>query len=352
MTMNEKDRIPKESPEFVRTSLAGAMTLGLKKGQFYRGAKLYCLNLLLTYEKGCFARCAYCGLSKKREGEYGKKSFIRVTWPTYPVNELIKLTKSKGKHIKRICISMITNHRAVQDTKTICEMFNNELHIPISILITPTIVNTRDLYDFRNAGADKIGVAIDLATSELFDRYRGKGAGGPHRWDRYWDILSEAINVFGKNNAGAHLMVGMGETEKQMCKTIQRVRDIGGNTHLFSFFPERASILENRTPPPMSTYRRIQIARYLIDSDLIHEKDIQYDEDEKIMAFGLNERKLMEIIESGEPFRTSGCTGEDGQVACNRPYANSRPGPFIRNYPFPPDRKDIIRIKAQIWGKN
>lgn len=344
----ENRGIPKESPDFVRTSLAGAMTLGLKNGLFYRGAKLYCLNLLLTYEKGCFARCAYCGLSKRRQGEYEKKSFIRVTWPNYPVDNLINLTKSKGKHIKRVCISMITNPRAVKDTITICERFKSALKIPISLLITPTILKVQDLKDFKEAGADKVGVAIDLATEKLFDKYRGKGAGGPHRWSRYWEILRCAIDVFGKDNVGAHLIVGMGETEKEMCATIQRVRDMGGNTHLFSFFPENGSIMKNHCPPPIDTYRRVQLARYLIDSEIINEMAIQYDKDERIVDFGMSQKELMDIIESGEPFRTSGCRGEDGEVACNRPYANSRPGPFIRNYPFPPQKKDILIIKKQL----
>jgi len=42
-----------ESPEYLRMSLAAALTLGLKNGSFYRGARLYCINLLLTYKRGC-----------------------------------------------------------------------------------------------------------------------------------------------------------------------------------------------------------------------------------------------------------------------------------------------------------
>ena len=68
-----------ESPEYLRMSLAAAMTLGFKQGLFYRNARLYCINLLLTYTEGCAARCAYCGLSKKRPGTYSRKSFIRVS---------------------------------------------------------------------------------------------------------------------------------------------------------------------------------------------------------------------------------------------------------------------------------
>ncbi|MBW1801317.1 MAG: radical SAM protein, partial [Deltaproteobacteria bacterium] len=53
-------------------------------------------------------------------------------------------------------------------------------------------------------------------------------------------------------------------------------------------------------------------------------------------------------IDTGEPFRTSGCEGYDGEVACNRPFANSRPGPDIRNYPLPTNKKDVLHIRSQM----
>ncbi len=337
-----------ESPQYLRMSLAAAMTLGFKKGLFYRGARLYCINLLLTYGDGCLARCAYCGLSAKRPGTYSTKSFIRVTWPTYGLDEIIVRIKQRQDKIKRICISMVTRKRAVAHTIEVCRALRHSFDIPVSLLISPTVLKKQDLIAFRSAGADKIGVAIDLATEELFDKYRGKGVRGPHRWDRYWKCLEDSIEVFGKGNAGSHFMVGMGETERQMACAIQKVRDMGGRTHLFSFFPEPESAMGNVPPPPIDQYRRVQLARYLIDNRISRFSKFSFDDTGKIVDFGLRRNELDEIIDSGEPFRTSGCTGYDGQVACNRPYANSRPGPDIRNFPFPPNNADVQRIRSQM----
>jgi biotin synthase-related radical SAM superfamily protein len=47
---------------------------------------------------------------------------------------------------------------------------------------------------------------------------------------------------------------------------------------------------------------------------------------------------------SGRPFETSGCPGPDSKVACNRPYGNEKPGPFIRNFPFAPEPEDLQKI--------
>jgi lipoyl synthase len=346
------DPVDAQSPDVVRMSLAAAMTLGFKQGLFYRNARLYCINLLLTYPGGCSARCAYCGLSARRPGQYGQKSFIRVTWPAYTVNDIIAAVRRRPKQVKRICISMITHQRAVQDTLTLCTRLRAAFDVPVSLLVSPTLVTPADLLDFKAAGADRIGVAVDLATPALFDRYRGAGVGGPHRWDTYWECLKNAAGIFGDGRIGPHLMVGMGETEQQMCAAIQRARDIGGRTHLFSFFPEAQSALAQHPQPPMEQYRRVQLARYLIDNGLARSDRMTYDGQGKIVDFGCPDTQLDAAIGSGEPFRTSGCEGYDGQVACNRPYANSRPGPDIRNYPFKPEEGDIRRIRRQMGKRS
>ena len=169
--IDEGDNV-RESPDYLRMSLAAAMTLGLKPGLFYRNARLYCINLLLTYQAGCRARCAYCGLSKKRPGRYEGKSFIRVSWPTYALEEIIERIADRKDRVKRICISMVTRHRAVADTETVCRRLRRAFDVPISVLLAPTVLTMDDLRRYRDQGADKSGVAVDLATPGLFDRYR------------------------------------------------------------------------------------------------------------------------------------------------------------------------------------
>ena len=275
-------------------------------------------------------------------------SFIRVNWPIYPLVEIIERIGERQDRVKRMCISMITHNRAIEDTKKICKQLQSEFNIPVSLLISPTILSREDLLAFKESGADKIGVAIDLATRALFDRYRGNGVGGPHIWQTYWHCLAEAVEVFGEGNAGSHFMTGMGETEREMCQAMQGVKNMGGHTHLFSFFPEGNSQMSNHPAPSLDQYRRIQIARFIIDQGLSCENSFRFDAEGRIADFGITEKLLDQIIDSGKPFRTSGCKGYDGEVACNRPFANSRPGPDIRNYPFPPSQEDIQRIRKQI----
>jgi biotin synthase len=339
------------SPGHVRMSLAAAMMLGYQPGLFYRDARLYCINLLLTYPEGCRARCAYCGLSAGRPETGRGKSFIRVQWPSFPLEDVIERIAERRQAVRRICISMIARRSAVDDTASVCARLRSAFDIPVSLLITPTVLETGDLERFQAAGADRIGVAVDLATPALFDRYRGKGVDGPHRWQAYWDCFQRAVGVFGEGHAGVHLMVGMGETEKEMCAAIQTAKDMGGRTHLFSFFPEPGSRMADHPRPTMAHYRHVQVARYLIDHGLSRAERFAYTPEERIADYGIGPADLERIVGSGRPFRTSGCEGYDGEVACNRPYANSRPGPNLRNYPFAPTVEDLDRIRLQMSRK-
>lgn len=334
------------SPDHVQTSTAAAMTMKFLPGRFYRGAKLNALNLLLTYEDGCKAKCSYCGLSKTREIAHENRTFIRVDWPSYSLDEIIKRTKEHGKHLQRVCVSMITHPRAFVDMCTVMVKFKEETDLLISGLISPTMIRDKEtLEKIKDTGADMVGIAIDVATPELFERHRGKGVNGPHKWDHYWNVVKWSCDVFGKGNVGVHLIVGLGETEREMLETIQRAEDTGAKTHLFSFYPEQGSKLEEYKQPTYGSYRRIQLARYIINEGIGSFDKMKFNEKGQIIDFGID---VKDIIENGEAFMTSGCPGKDGKVACNRPFGNERPSRPIRNFPFIPEENDVEMIKEQL----
>ncbi len=346
----------KESPEYLQVSLAAAMALGFIPGTFYRNAIPHCINLLLTYDDGCYASCAYCGLSNTsphftkggKGGLLSEKSFIRVEWPRYPLKEIIDRCKLQIDTIERFCVSMIMNIRAVDDTIAVIKEIKSEIDTNISVLSNPSSMCDEDIKRFKDAGADRFTVAIDCAAKNIFDKHRGIGVNGQHRWERYWEVLEKARPIFGDGNIGCHLIVGLGETEREMLQTIQRVKGIGGTTHLFSFYQETASLLENHSQCPASQFRRIQLARYIIDFDYARVDDIGFDEEGRVVDFGVSEDALDELIESGIPFQTSGCPGKDKRVACcNRPYSDSRPSD-IRSYPFTLQKSDVEKVKREL----
>jgi biotin synthase-related radical SAM superfamily protein len=345
--MAEHDKI--QSPDFVKMSHATAISLDLMQGRMYRGALNKCVNLLVHYPEGCAANCAYCGLAKKRPGKYRDKSFIHVDWPIFSMDQVIEAIQNAPKYVKRTCISMITNGKCTRDTLKMTLRLRNETSLPISILTSPTIIDKQDLLKMKENGADKIGIAIDLATPELFDAYRGKGVSGPHTWERYWQTMETALGIFNPYNVGAHLMVGMGETEQEMICLMDRLWNMGVANHLFSFFPEKGSQLADMPQPAWDTYLRIQLERYLIEQGMSRYQNMAFDGQGCIMDFDVSREELDEIIGSGTPFMTTGCLGPDNEVACNRPFGNCLPDVKQWNYPYMPNKEEIDLIRQNIF---
>lgn len=322
------------------------MTLKYSPGRFFRNARLDALNLLLTYDGGCKANCAYCGLSKSREIAPEDKTFIRVDWPTIELDDIIDRTKEHGKHLQRVCISMITHSRAFDDMCHVMKRFSDETDLLISGLISPTMIQKKEtMMRIKESGADKIGVAVDAVTEELFNELRGAGVQGPHSWDHYWDVVEWGSGIFGDFNVGVHLVVGLGETEEEMIRTIQRAHDLKAKTHLFSFYPEPGSGMKNSKQPSLGHYRRVQLARYIINKGHGRYEDMEFNDNGQIVNFGIDTN---DIIEDGEAFMTSGCEGKSGKVACNRPFGNERPSKPMRNFPFMPEAEDIEMIRSQL----
>lgn len=344
------------SPEYVQMSTAAAITLGIMRGRMYRCACTRCLNLLLTYPEGCRANCAYCGLARHREAErdYADRNFIRVDWPAVPLETTVDIVARDGaaSPFHRMCISMITHPRSDEDTVTVLRKWTARIDpatIPVSILSNPTTMTREDVKRLKDLGADIFTVALDAATPEIFDRTRGKGVQSPHSWAKYWEILLAARDIFGPQKFGAHIIVGMGETEHDVLALVQKLVDLGGHSHMFCFFPEKGSLMDHLPATPRDQWRRVQLARYLIDYRGVRVEHMSFDEEGRVTGFGISQGELDAVIDEGVAFRTSGCPGKfrDDVSACDRPYGDSPPS-NIASYPFQPNRTDLRKIRGQL----
>jgi biotin synthase len=344
------------SPEYVQMSTAAAITLGIMKGKMYRCECTRCLNLLLTYPEGCRANCAYCGLARHREAErdYADRNFIRVDWPAVPMERVVDIVAADGaaSPFHRMCISMITHPRSDADAVSVLQAWTARIDpsaIPVSILSNPTTMTREDVERLHELGADIFTVALDAATPEIFDRTRGKGVQSPHSWRKYWEILMDAREIFGAQKFGAHIIVGMGETEHDALSLVQKLVDLGGHSHMFCFFPEKGSLMDHLPATPRDQWRRVQLGRYLIDYRAARVESMKFDGEGRVVDFGVPQAELDAVIDAGTAFRTSGCPGKFAEdvSACDRPYGDSPPS-NIASFPFQPNRRDIGKIRRQL----
>ena len=281
-------------------------------------------------------------------------TFIRVDWPAVSMDQVVDIVAADvaGSPFHRMCISMITHPNSDNDTVTVLKKWTSRIDpdaIPISILSNPTTMTRDDVVTLRDLGSDIFTVALDAASPELFDRTRGKGVQSPHTWAKYWEILMEARDVFGPKKFGAHIIVGMGETEREVMDLVQRLVDLGGHSHMFCFFPEKGSLMDHLPATPRDQWRRVQLARYLVDYCGVRVDQMRFDDAGRIVDFGLPASELSVIIDAGIAFRTSGCPGKfaDDISACDRPYGDSPPS-NIASYPFPLKPVDIRKVRSQL----
>ena len=322
----------------VRVSLGSAVVLDLIQGKVdVMPTTLY----LMTYHPGkCDANCAFCPQARTTRGRADMLS--RVTWPPFPTKKVVsgvRMISSSGL-VKRLCIQAMNYGEVFKDTVGLVTKFKECSDTPISVCCQP--LNATRIKELAEAGVDRICFAVDAVTRELFDRVKGRGVGGPYVWDEHFDALEVAVRVFGKGRVTTHVIVGLGEKDEELVHLIQRLVDMGVYPGLFAFTPVLGTMLDDKPQPPLRRYRRIQIAHYVITQGQARYARMHFGEDGEILGFGVSSGELRRIVETGEPFMTSGCPG------CNRPFYNESPGGPIFNYPRRLHREEVLTVEREV----
>jgi biotin synthase len=327
-----------ETPKKIRVSVGSAIVLGLSSGKL---DALPTTAYLMTYRKGkCLANCGFC--PQARESHSKADMLSRISWPAFPTEQVLDGIEEAVKHrkIERVCIQALNYPEVFTDLTALVKAVRQKAKVPISTSCQP--LNSENIQALADAGVERIGIALDAATEELFDKVKGSRVGGPYSWEKQFKLLGEAVSVFGKGKVSTHLIVGLGETEREMAEIIQRCADMGVLPALFAFTPISGTALENDSQPSIQTYRRIQIARHCIMHGIARYEDMSFDEEGCISDFSVDEQTLMQNIQMGKPFLTSGCP------SCNRPYYNEKPrGPYY-NYPTRIGKKELSEIEGQL----
>ena len=297
---------------------------------------------LLTYsERKCTANCGFC--SQARDSKSRADMLSRVTWPTFATREVLsKLeTAAERRMVKRVCVQTLNYPAVLKELLAlVVELRRMKVDIPVSVSYQP--LNKEGMVKLRQAGVERISIPLDAATEDAFKRVKGSFTGGPYDWDRQHEALLEAVEVFSRGRVSTHLIVGLGETEKEMMESTQWCVDNGIYPALFSFTPVPGTSLEHHASPTIRHYRRIQLARHLIVSGKVRMDKMSFDVKGSIIDFGASQAELNKTIRSGCPFVTSGCPD------CNRPYYNEKAGGPLFNYPTQPTSEEIQEIEKEL----
>jgi biotin synthase len=187
-------------------------------------------------------------------------------------------------------------------------------------------------------GVDRIGLGLDAACERVFRQVKGP----------YWAALVGLIQAAAQRypqRISVHLVVGLGETEREMVERILWAHQMGAGVSLFAFTPVRGTALADQVQPALGGYRRLQAARWAIVRHGAQLGDFQFSQDGVLQNLPLSVSVADGVGTSwgdGEMFCTSGCPG------CNRPFYNERPGGPMYNYARPLERSEIEQACSQM----
>jgi biotin synthase len=295
----------------------------------------------MTFREGkCTANCRFC--PQARESSSRADMLSRISWPEFQTgNVLRRLQEAVARSmIGRVCIQALNYPEVFSHLCALVKAVREEASAPVSVSCQP--LTKRNVKLLADAGAERIGIPLDAATEELFERVKGKGARGPYDWNNQLELLEEAVGIFSRGKVSTHLIANLGETEEQMVGMIQKCVDMGVLPALFSFTPISGTALAKRKQPSVDSYRRLQLARKLILDGTARFDDMGFDGDGRLIDFGVERQVLVKLVRTGEPFLTSGCP------SCNRPYYNEKPSGPIYNYPRGLSLEELEEIEKRL----
>lgn len=270
--------------------------------------------------EGCAFACAFCPQS--RGSRSGPGMLSRVLWPRCEMEALVAgVAGAYGEgRLQRACVQVVHGRGAWRAAAAVAAALAARYDIPVSLSTVPAApARVAEAFSW---GVQRVGLPIDAATAAIHQEVKGRPLAAAEV------RVARAAEMF-PGRVSTHLMVGLGETEEEAVRFVQRWHDRGVTVGLFAFTPVRGTALERRPPPPLDSYRRVQAAAHLVRAGLARCEDMRFAAPGRLLDLGVDPALARSALGDGAAFQTSGCPG------CNRPYYNERPGGPLFNYPRP-----------------
>lgn len=270
----------------------------------------------------CLRNCSFC--AQARESTASSKFLSRVAWHSQEEEASIKQIGEaflQGK-IKRVCLQVVNRPDSHEVVKRALAEFQTYGEVPV--VVSSHFSTVEQAAELFACGAARLGLALDVATPELFAKLKGGS------WEKRWQLLCDCAARF-PHRMTTHLIVGLGETEAEMWEVFKACHARKITVALFAFTPVAGTQLANWPQPDYGAYRRLQIAWELLQKGFAPE--VIKIEKNKIVQVDVED--LAEVLATGHAFQTSGCE------ACNRPFYNERPRQVFYNYPRPLTKAEV-----------
>ena len=254
----------------------------------------------------CVFDCAFC--THARSTKSSSAFLSRIVWKVVDPEEAARILKEK-EEVRRICFQVVSYKGYFEDTIKMVKLFSFK---PVSVSVRATSID--EVKEYFNAGADMVGISIDVASPKLYEKIRGG------KMENVLGLLDEASSRF-PGKITTHVIVGMGETDEELVKLFFWLAERNITIALFAFTPLKGTKMENHPRPSLERYRKIQLARWLIQNGYANYEDFIFDEKGNLVSIRVD----YESLDYKKAFLTSGC------LDCTRPYYNESPSKPLYN---------------------
>ena len=303
----------------IRLSIETAIELGIKKGQSDIPPTTAYIKIGNQYNN----QCSFC--SQFIESNSRKDKYSKILWPEYTKEEILDALKNyEGENIKRICFQFIGSEEFTDEAIGFIEYIAKNLNIPITL--SANLEDMEEIEKVFDLGVEKIGIAIDIANKELYEKIKGTN------FDKKIDFIKEAGIIY-PNRISTHITVGFGESHKDIYDLYKILKGYNITISLCAFTPTNGIQIENLSKSSIESYRRVQIMTYMMDKGY-NRDNFKFGLDGYLEELDIDEYIKMSILK-GKPFEIKGCKN------CNRPHCNYRSGNTVYNYPRKLNKKEI-----------
>jgi biotin synthase-related radical SAM superfamily protein len=204
----------------------------------------------INIHDSCRYRCAFCTIGRGPRGPSPER------W------EAVIKDALRARRVRSVALTTgipSTPSKACRDMARMVRSIRAAFpRVPIGV--EPYTVNEADLEEVRLAGADELKLNIQCATDEIFE----KVCPGLDR-KGIWRNLSAGVRLFGRGKVCSNLIIGLGETDRDVLSVVEKLAGMGVAANLRSLKtgPLNDSALEEalgRRPTKLAAARLVRLA--------------------------------------------------------------------------------------------
>ncbi len=202
----------------------------------------------LTVSERCIYDCKFCAVPRLKGGIKSQETVIQMVEQAARTGSMQAISLTSGVENS----PELEGEKVAAMVRELCRF-----GVPIGVSICPYPEVNKLLWD---AGAAEVKYNLECADRELF-RQVCPGMS----YQEIMDALVEAVEIFGRNHVFSNIIMGLGESDEVLRRTIDDLTEKGIIPVLRAVYPHplRAGVMVMERP---SKERLLDLARYLRDA--------------------------------------------------------------------------------------